>query len=208
MVTLIIISWHALNKRQVFISRHSKSKRLISQEMDWKLCLFLLWVFPVVTSTNLHPRFWKAVNHLSDSLRAKIVFGLGKSNLYLRTIKEDKEDKYQNGCYKSLLHIMRGALKCPTTANAISPLLDVIEFRYNMFRDERIVQSFYTDNCTWLDSKSRIICEQENVDVEYKIFVKMIDDCHSEQWEAGARGNVSLSKKLRFVILSKFSVFM
>ena len=91
---------------------------------------------------------------------------------------------------------MRNDLNCPTMADTISPYLDVLDFRFNMTGDERTVHSFYTRNCTLLGGKSAIICKKGIAEVEYKMFANMIRDCHLEQWEAGGREYVFLSKKL------------
>ena len=156
--------------------------------------VFLSLIPGMASSNNIPSHFWKTIDSLDGpggaALRGKIYFGMETGNSILQDRMFRNPD--QDSCYEKLHRIMRDDLKCPRAANEIKPFLDIIEFRHNMIKDERFVQSFYQRNCTWLGGRSEKMCDQGKINVKYETFIKLFEECHLEQMEPAARENASL----------------
>ena len=161
-----------------------------------KWCALFLYLFPTVHTYILVPQFMKVLSSLEgpggEALRAKISYGLDQSyQLSLRLT-----DRGPIECYHELYFIMRDELKCPKSANEMKTYLNRLEFRYNMTKDENLVRSFYSKNCTWLGGRSASVCQIQKALVPSHVFMKIIDDCYLEITEGRGRRNVSMSRRL------------
>ena len=155
--------------------------------------LLLLSLFQLARAVfkDIPDEFWNVVNTLKGpngvAIKAKIHF---ENSNTLSSWKDLTTIEDLTACHHGLLNTMRDELGCPRAADALSPHLDILEYRYNLTtKDEKLLQNYFSGNCTWLDSRSAKICAQSETNVELKVFTGIIDDCYLERW--GAQGNVS-----------------
>ena len=87
---------------------------------------------------------------------------------------------------------MRDDLNCPKSAYTMRPYLDILEFRYNISKDEVLYQNYVDGNCTWMGARTASIC-RESLNVKPQVLTDIIDDCHLESSEMG---DITLSKRL------------
>ena len=171
--------------------------------MDLRWCILLLQMFAFSgsrqrSSTHLHlpPQFVAVFRSLSATLRSKIYHGIHHSYILNKRVFDFKD---QLDCYPRLHRIMADHLKCPATANDFIPYLDILEFNFNMNRDEKFVYSWIEKNCTFLNGRDANICQRVlsggNISVKYDLFAKMINNCLLEYLKLTGAGNESLSKR-------------
>ena len=158
--------------------------------MGYRKFILAILILVIIESNcfELPPQFWKVFISLKGyagaTLRTKIYYGILQVNLLptsMHSLNEHLE------CNPRLLHTMACDLKCPRAANDIKPHLDIMEYYFNMTKDEKFLKSFFERNCTNLSVRSAKVCQlilsRGTFLVGYDEFSKIILDCQSENLE-------------------------
>ena len=179
-----------------------------SGEMTLKGCILLLSIVSFGHEVEDIAISTPEIIQLLNSMKGPSVTTL-KAKIWLRQEKIMKLNlqeifvgsKDLTGCPERLFLIMRENLKCPTWARKIRPFLDVLDFRYKLAEDERLLKSFISKNCTWLDGMIARSCNEGKISVEFESFAKIIDNCYLEHQRARGR-NTSLFKRSQVISFS------
>ena len=87
-------------------------------------------------------------------------------------------------------------LRCPRAAEELKPYLGIMEFYFNSIRDEKFMQSIWTNNCAQLGGNSGKICQlilsRQTLLVRYDEFSNIMKNCQSERLEWNGGQNDSL----------------
>ena len=134
------------------------------------------------------PQYSKVLRSLQGSagatIKTKILYGeLQADLLAIETYEKHLE------CHSRLLHIMADDLKCPRAANDLRPNLDIMEYSFNLTRDDKLVRSLFESNCTYLNGRSAKVCQlilsSGKLVVGYDEFSKIMYGCQSDHFEQG-----------------------
>ena len=161
----------------------------------------IILVFVGSNCVKLPPQFWKVFNSLKGStgatgatVKSKLIYGFLKINLYEgKWYKYDHDEQFE--CNASLMQwlmthdAMAHDLKCPRATNELKHFLGIMEFSFNMTRDEKFVRSVFESNCTYLSGRSVKVCQlilsRGTPDVRYNEWSQIMHGCHSEHLEQG-----------------------
>ena len=144
------------------------------------------------------PQYSKVLRSLQGSagatIKTKILYGeLQADLLAIETYEKHLE------CHSRLLHIMADDLKCPRATSDLKSYLGIMEYSFNLTRDEKFVRSLFESNCTYLSDRSAKVCllisSRGTFYVRYAEFSKIIYDCQSEHLEQGGDLSQLLSER-------------
>ena len=176
--------------------------------MEWQWYILGISLLPsLYSNVVLTPEFENFFQSLSQDQSDRAKFKIKLYNKLLKygsfvAVANSRPFSIENltACHSNLVHIMEEELNCPTAANEMQLVLDILEFEHNVTYNVVFAQGFYGENCKILNGKSNDICSfllsgEDDTRATYKMFITLIDKCLIEYQRQSEERNTTLSRR-------------